>query len=272
MVKKLVTAAVVVLITAFGFTAMGAQKSPAEKPAAKETKLTGQGAKGRGLAAMDSAAKAKKYLFIFCYKSDDEQTQKMRKLFDVATTKVRKKANSTKVNIADPTEKGIVAKFKLEGAPTPLVLVLAPNGAVTGGFPVSFEEKQLMEAFVSPCAENCLRALQDGKLVLLCVQNASSNSKDAALKGVTDFKADPRFAQFTQIVMLNPTDVAETKFLGQLQVDPKSSEAITVFMTPPGTVLGKFNGATNKARLVTALSTASSGGCGSGSKSSCCPK
>lgn len=272
MVKKLVTAAVVVLITAFGFTAMGAQKGPAEKPAAKETKHTGQGAKGLGLAAIDSAAKAKKYLFIFCYTSDDEQTQKMRKLFDVATTKVRKRANSTKVNIADPAEKGIVEKFKLNSAPSPLVLVLAPNGAVTGGFPVSFEEKQLMEAFVSPCAENCLRALQDGKLVLLCVQNASSNSKDAALKGVTDFKADPRFAQFTQIVMLNPTDVAETKFLGQLQVDPKSSEAITVFLTPPGAVLGKFNGATDKARLVTALSTASSGGCGSGSKSGCCPK
>jgi len=271
-VKKLVTAAVVVLITAFGFTAMGAQKSPAEKPAAKETKLTGQGAKGRGLAAIDSAAKAKKYLFMFCYKSDDEQTQKMSSLFDTVTKKARKRANSIKVNIADPTENAIVQKFNLQAAPSPLVLILAPNGALTGGFAGEFDEKQLTEAFATPCSETCLKALQDGKLVLLCIQNASSNSKDAALKGVTDFKADARFSQFTQIVMLNPADVAEAKFLKQLQVDPRSIEAITVLLSPPGTVVGKFTGATDKARFVTALSSKGSGCCGSGSKSTCAPK
>jgi hypothetical protein len=297
MVKKLATFATVALITVIGLTAMGAEKGPgeskdtktgqvqapdaslasgqsaarnAERPATKETKRQ---TRGKGLTAIDGAAKAKKYLFIFCYKSDDEQTQKMRERFDTVTKKVRKRANSTKVNIADPAEKGIVDKFKLEGAPSPLVLVLAPNGALTGGFPVEFfDEKQLMEAFATPCMEKCLKALQDGNLVFLCIQNTSSNSKDAALEGVMNFKADPRFSRFTQIVMLDPTDSAETKFLGQLKVDPKSSEAVTVLLTPPGTVAGKFSGQTDKAKLVTAISAARSGCCGSGSKSSCAPK
>jgi len=296
MVKNLATFATVALLTLIGLTAMGAEKGPgesketktgqvqasdaslasrqsaarnSERPATKETKHQ---TRGRGLTAIDGAAKAKKYLFIFCYKSDDQQTQKMRELFDTVTKKIRKRANSTKVNIADPAEKGIVEKFKLEGAPTPLVLVLAPNGALTGGLPVKFEEKQLMEAFASPCTEKCLKALQDGNLVLLCIQNSWSNSRDVALEGVINFKADPRFSQFTQIVMLDPTDSAETNFLGQLKVDPKTSEAVTVLLTPPGTVAGKFSGQTDKAKLVAALSAGGSGCCGSGSKSSCAPK
>ena len=265
MLKKLTTLAISVLIIVFGLTAMGAQKNPVAKAATNQTK-------GRSQVAIERAAKANKYLFIFCYKGNDEQTKKMNALFDAVTKKVRKRANSVEVNIADPAENAIVKKFNLQAAPSPLVLVLAPNGALTGGFAGEFDETQLMEAFATPCSETCLKAVQDGKLVILCIQNASSNSKDAALKGVMDFKADSRFAQFTQIVMLNPADAAEAKFLKQLQVDPKSIEAITVLLTPPGTVLGKFTGATDKARFVTALSSAGSGCCPSGSQSGCAPK
>ena len=265
MAKRLATFAIMVLIILVSLIVIGAQKGP-------DTKQTATQAKSRGLAAIESAAKAEKYLFLFCYTSNDEQTKKMNALFDTVTKKVRKRASSIEINVADPAEDPIVKRFNLKGAPSPVVLVLAPNGALTGGFAGEFDEKQLTEAFATPCAETCLKALQGGKLVLLCIQNTSSGSKDAALKGVTDFKADARFSQVTQIVMLDPTDVAESRFLKQLQVDPGSGVAIMLLLTPPGTVLGKFTGATDKARFVTALSSASSGCCPSGSQSGCAPK
>ena len=66
--------------------------------------------------------------------------------------------------------------------------------------------------------------------------------------------------------MLDPTDSAEASFLADLKIDPKTEEAMTVFMAPPGSAIAKFKGATNKARLVAALQKASSGcGCAGGS-------
>ena len=61
----------------------------------------------------------------------------------------------------------------------PLVLAVAPNGAVTGGFPTTFEKQQLVDAIATPSTQKCLKALQDGKLVFLCVQNGETKSNDA---------------------------------------------------------------------------------------------
>ncbi len=90
---------------------------------------------GKGMAAIKQAADAGKYLFVFFSKADDDQTLAMRKVFDKAMEKVADRAQSVAVNITDASEKAIVDKFDLSRAPMPLVLAMAPNGAITGGFP-----------------------------------------------------------------------------------------------------------------------------------------
>jgi len=223
-------------------------------------------AAGTGMAAIEHASKAGKYLFIFLYRDATGETGAMRKVFRAAMAKASDKAEWVEANVADPSEQPLVRKFNVSRAPMPLVLALAPNGAITGGFPAEFDEEKLLGAFVSPCMAQCLKSLQDRKLVFLCVQNQATKSNAAATAGVRDFKADSRFSQATEIVTLDPTDKAETKFLGQLQIDPKTGEAITVFLAPPGAVIAKFEGATDKNMLVATLQKAmaacGSGGCG----------
>ncbi|MCX6843069.1 MAG: hypothetical protein NTX53_12395 [candidate division WOR-3 bacterium] len=231
------------------------------KPPAAETKPAQE---ITGSAALKRAAAAGKYLLILFYRNDDDSTEAMKKVFAGAARKLAGRANSITINVADSAEKDIVAKFGVDRAPMPLALVVAPTGAVTGGFPGKVTEEQLSGAFVSPGLANCLKALQAGKLVLLCVQNASTKSNDVALKGVQAFKADARYAQFTEIVSLDPADAAEAKFLEQLKIDPKTSEAVTAFMAPPGAVIAKYNGATDKGAMIAALTAATSGACGTG--------
>jgi len=169
-------------------------------------------------------------------------------------------------------EKEFVQKYGLANAPMPLVLAFAPNGAITGGFPATqLTEQRLQDALVSSGMQKCLKALQEGKLVLVCVQNGSTKSNDAALQGVNDFKADAKFAKVTEIVKIDPTVAAEQKFLSQLKIDPKATEATTAVLAPPGRVLATFNGATEKKTMEAALQKASSG-CGPGASSGCCPK
>lgn len=235
----------------------------AAEPEKQAAKGAGPEAKGNGMATLERAAHANKYAFIFFHKDEDEQTSKMRPVFDAATKEIADRAESVAVNIADPSEKGIVDRFGVDRAPMPLVLAVAPSGAITGGFPTQFDKKQIVQAFATPCWEACLGALQKGKLVFVCIQGKEPKQNDAAMKGVRDFKADARFAPATEIVALNPGDEAEAKFLRMLDVDPKTGEAITFLLAPPRMAIGKFTGPTDKDMWISALSSASSG-CGSG--------
>ncbi len=222
---------------------------------------------GKGLRAIEQAAGQDKYLFAFFWKEEDDQTAAMRKTFDAAMKKLAERADSVQIRITDVSEKAIVAKFDLQRAPMPLVLALAPNGAITGGFPTKFEEQELLEAFASPRTEKCMKCLQDSKLVLLCVQNTETKSNEGAMQGVRDFKADARFSQATEIVTLDPADPAEAGFLADLRIPPDTEEAVTVFLAPPGMPIAMFEGATQKDQLINVLNQAGScgpGGCGPG--------
>jgi hypothetical protein len=218
--------------------------------------------------AINEAAQANKFIFVFFYKAEDEATQTARSGFDAAMEKLAARANSAVVNITDPTERALVAKYQLTRSPMPLVLAMAPTGAVTRSFPVRFTEAQLETAFVSPGMQRCLKALQDRKLAFLCVQNGTTQHNAEAMQGVREFAADPQYAKTTEIITIDPTDAGEEALLKQFKVDPKTEEAVTVFLAPPGTTVATYAGETKKDVLIAAAKTAAKG---CDPKSGCCP-
>lgn len=220
-----------------------------------------------GMAALAKAATDKKYLFVFFYKPDDKNTQAMKKVFDETLAKSTDKANSIAIDIGDNAEKAMVAKFGVAKAPMPLALAVAPNGAVTGGFPRKFEEKDLTGAFVSPGKEKCLKVLQSGKLLIVCAQNKNTKSNDAATKGVQDFTADQRYAAITTVIQVDPADAAEAKLMAELKIDPATKEAVAVLMAPPGSLVSTIQGKVEKDALVKAITSPAAcppGACGPG--------
>ncbi len=94
---------------------------------------TNQAPAGPGAKAMQQAAKAKQYLFAFVYEKDDDATRSARKGFEAAVAKVTPAAKWVAVDRSAAAEKDLVEKLDLQNAPMPLVLAIAPNGAVTGG-------------------------------------------------------------------------------------------------------------------------------------------
>lgn len=231
-----------------------------------------QSAQNKGLAAIDRAAKANKYLFIFFFRQDDPQTRAMADVFNNATNALTARADSVAVPITDPSEAGIVTKFQVSKAPMPLVLVLAPNGAVTSSFPEKFTKEQLLSAFGTPSMEKLLSSLQQGKLVVLCLQNGRTRLNTEAMNGVQAFKADQRYSAATDVLMLDPNSAAERPLLAKLGMNTPVEEATTLLMAPPGSVIGTFKGATDKNQIITTLTKAISS-CASGCQpgGQCCP-
>jgi hypothetical protein len=222
--------------------------------------------KSLGIEAINNAERQKEYLFIFFSKTQSEKTLQSEKIFDKAVSKLKNQVKFVKIKTDDPLGKPIIKKFNLERSPMPFVLVVAPNGAITGGFS-SFTEKQLLEAIISSGAASCLKVLQEHKLVLLCLQNKNTHNNQVALKAVRDFKSDPRFTKASEIVAIDPSDVKEHTFLKQLDVNVSSSSAMTVLISPPAVVVAKYQGPITKDQLAGDLKKMSSGCCASGK---CC--
>ncbi len=245
-----------IVVATLSATCAAFAQSPAGSPPATA---------GKGMAAIAHAAAGGKYLFVFFWKEQNPQTDVMWSVLQLAMGKFGDVAELVAVHVADPAEKPIVARFGIDRSPVPLVLALAPNGAITKAFPRTLDEKQLSQAFVSRGTAECLKALQARKLVLVCVQSRSPYVRQASLpQGVADFAADARFAQATEIVSVDPADPAEASLLQDLQVDSRVGAQTTVFLAPPGSVVGKFVGAVSKEQLVAALQAARSTPCAGG--------
>ncbi len=216
---------------------------------------------------IENAANENKYLYIFFYKDQNEKTNHLQTIFDKAAEQLGEQAKFLKVQASDPSEKPLIDRFNLKRAPMPFVIVLAPNGAVMGGFP-SFTQQQLIDSLSSSGAASCLKALQEKKLALICLQNSQTKENEAALKAVNEFKADTRFKNGTEIIMIDPSDVKEQKFLNQLNLNTQSSQAITTLISPPSQIIGTYHGAVTKAQLVSDVEKATSQPCCPGG---CCP-
>jgi hypothetical protein len=220
---------------------------------------------GQGMEALDKAAKSDKYEFVLFYRDDNDSMRTAASAVESAKRRATRKADWIAVNVNDPAEKDIVRRFNADRAPMPLVLAVAPNGAVTGSQIGIVDENKLVDAVVSKGTEQTLKALQQRKSVLLAVQGRKTSDNSAAMKGLQDFKADPKYGSATEIVTVDPSDHAESKFLSQLKIDPSTSVATTVFLAPPGSAIATFQGATQKQQLVASLQATQSRGGG------CCP-
>jgi hypothetical protein len=126
----------------------------------------------------------------------------------------------------------------------------------------------LQDAVASPCLQQCFKALQDGQLVVLCLQNAKTKDNEAAMKGVKEIKADTWFSESTEVIQVDPSDPKEAKLMAQLKVEPKTKRAVTAVLAPPGMLVTKIEGATSKESLKAAFKKAAEG-CAPGS--GCCP-
>jgi len=250
-------------ILAASATAITAQDRVARAPAAADQAAAANVSQGQ--AAMDRAAAAQKYVFIFFWKEKNPQTDKAWGILQPAMAKLADSAEVVSIQATNPAEKRIVDKYGVSRAPMPFVLAVAPCGAITKAFTGAFDENKLRTAFVSSCTQLCLKALQSRKLVLACVVDQANPQDPVTIpKGVEDFRADAKFGPATEIILVNARDQGEAAFLKDFQVDPQARKPVVVFLAPPGSMIGKFDGTATKQQLLAKLASAQSNPCAGG--------
>lgn len=218
-----------------------------------------------GLTAFEASWKADRYVLAFFYSEMNDIVTEKQSEFESIAVGLKDQADAHFIDIKDPDQRDVVNLYKVDRAPMPLVLVVAPNGAITGGFPRDFTMDAIQNAIVGPLTTQCLKALQDGKFVFVSVPGDTEEDNAAAMKGVTDFTNEAMYSQITEVIIFNDTDGTEQRMLKSLGVEENAGEPVTAFLAPPGSLIGKFTGKTDKETLVSALTNKMKSGGG------CCP-
>lgn len=208
----------------------------------------GPGAATPGQATIARIHDAGRYAFALFHKAEDAPTGSMRKAVTAALSTLSDRAELLEVAVGDPQERPLVELYGLDRSPMPLLLALAPNGAVTAGFTQTPTDEDIAGAFVSPALAGCMKGSQDQKIVLVTVQPAGSLPTPPA--GVVAFQADERFRPVTEVVTFAANDEAEREFLKTLEVEPTTAVTVTMLLVPPGQMIAKFEGQVPKDVLV----------------------
>lgn len=212
---------------------------------------------------LQQAAQANRFVYITFTDGTDETVQApTQAMAQTCKTFCQTKKGRAEARIYDrnaEAAQAIVARYGLAQAPMPLMLVIAPNGAVTGGIPQRVTPQQLEMAFVSRGNMETMKNLQKGQLVFVAVRGKATTGNAEADAGLAQFGKIAGFAP--TIVTIDPADGEEGFFLGQLQVDPKTKQAVTLMLAPPGNLIQRFDGGFTGQQVVQAIQQARGGGC-----------
>jgi hypothetical protein len=200
---------------------------------------------------LDQASADQKFTLIVFHKEDSAALRSMIETAKAGVAKRSEKAAITYVQVTDPAEQELVARFDVARSPMPLTMVVAHNGAITGVFSKQITDEGIDAAIVTPTMTRCMKSLQENKLVFVCVQTTEKPLMPMAVKNM---QADPQFKDRIALVSLQLNDPEEKRFLTQMQIDPAKVSGVTAaLLAPPGMLIGKYDSLATKEQIAAAL-------------------
>jgi len=216
---------------------------------------------------IDRARKDGKYVFLLFYRPDDRGDAKMKSTFDRAQTRLAKRAALVSIDASSGVESRLIEKYGIRNAPLPLTLVMAPNEAIVQAFTKAVDEKTLAGAFASPKFAEVIKALQDRKLVTLCLQGPRTKHNTESRQAAEQFVDDSRLGGQALLVTADPSK--EPDLLKRCGIRSLPTESTILMLLPPGRLVASVTGGTTKDDLLAKLQ-AGMAACGSGCGPSGC--
>ncbi len=217
---------------------------------------------GQTSVEVEKAGKACKPVFLVAYNANGAEADKAFAIAGEAKKNYKGSSVVIKMNTTDAASNALVTKFRLAGAPLPLILVLDKNSTVTGGFQLKdASAAKLIEMIPTPKTSELLKAISDGKSVYVVVSNKSMTSQKNIMDNCA--MACSKMDNKSVTVKVDMEDKKEAKLLQTLKCDLNAKEPVTYVINKSGQVIGTHNGITDVNTLVSSAKKAPA--------SSCCP-
>lgn len=190
--------------------------------------------------AVPAVSHSPKFRLILFWKEDNATTREMTDALQRAVAQRSQRAECISVNVNDASQRPIVDRYHAERAPMPMVLCVAPNGAVTGGITRQITDEAIEKVLVTPAMTEATKALQDKRIVVI---HTKRDPRIALPAGAAGFVADPAFKERTTVVNVGLDDPVEARFVKEMEFKPEEvSDSMVVVLAPPGVLVGKYQG------------------------------
>ncbi|MEI7500976.1 MAG: hypothetical protein WCK84_11070 [Bacteroidota bacterium] len=209
-----------------------------------------------------SANKAGKNVFLIAYNAPGADLDKAVTIANGARKNLTSTTAVVKMNTTDAANSALVAKYRLAGAPSPLILVLDKKGNPAGGYVLNEATSgKLVDLIPSPKTAEVTDAITNGKSVLLIVYKESMKSKKSIMDNCAI--ACSQMSNKSVVVKIDLGDKKETKLLQTLKCDLLAKEPVTYTINAAGQVTGTFTGITDVNSLIASAkkAPAKAGGC-----------
>ena len=160
-------------------------------------------------ATLDQATASGTFTFVVFHRDGGDAGRTLTQQVAAEVQSHAEKATVATARVDDPAEKALVEKFGIARAPMPMVVVVAPNGAVTGLFPRAIKAEQVASAIVPPTMMKCMKALQDQKLVFVCLTRSDRVEVPAGVGAIQEL---PEFKDRISMVGMRLDDPSEARF------------------------------------------------------------
>ena len=205
------------------------------------------------------------FLVVFNKKGADKD-----KAISIAKKALAKKSNSAEIielNTTEASNKDLITKFSLAGAPLPLIIVMDKNGIPAGGLKLAEATPDaLADMIPSPKNSEVIKALNEKKAVFIIAYKEKMIEKKKAITNCIN--AAKVMKNEAAVVLLNTDNKAEKLLISNLQIDINSTEPAIYTVNKSGQITGTFTPKTSIAQLTVAASKVMSG-CGGGCASGC---
>lgn len=220
------------------------------------------GAATNAKSAMEAASKAGQFLCLTFYESPDASFTAMSSSVTSFKKSSGSKVATFNAKISDPTNYDVVNQNGIQGGDLPVLLVIAPNGVITGGYPKSVTMEQLKQSVsVSDLMLKTLKPLQEQKVALVALQNQATKLNQESWQGVNEFANDQQFKQFVSAMKADPAAAGSQEFLKQCGLKSPLTEATVIVLLPPGRIGKVIVGKTTKDDILKCLQSCSAGSC-----------
>lgn len=219
--------------------------------------------------SIESANKSGLAVFLVITDPGNANTQQALDIANQAHSKIVK-SEVIQMNRSDAANKELVTKYGVSNAPLPLIIVIASNGVVTGGYPSYQATADLLANLVpSPVKSDVLKALSSGKSVFLVVSSKNMKEKDDVMN--TCSQACIEMQNNAKLIGLDLDDQKEKAFIAEMKIDPTITSPQTFVINSKGQITGTFNDDVNTTTLVATAKKlpAAKGCCPSGSGAGC---
>lgn len=224
-------------------------------------------APGTAKEAMKVSHDSNQYLFLLFYDKKDSLYDQMKAAIVGVMAQTDQSILIYEASKSSGADADLIAQYKIDRAPMPLLMVIGPNGAVLGGFPKSVTADKLAKSLAPPLTMDVLKSVQQQKMAVVLLQNSKTKFNAESSRTANDLAYDKRFLGSVEVIKADPSDPKNRDFLANAKIASAVATATIVLIAPPGIVAGVFPGNATKDSIISSLS--SGGACGAGA---CGPK